>query len=274
MTVVAGSGRLVVALPAEEAAIDLMAMAAGLAARLERECVGLLVESEALSAAAGLPFVRAVSTRGMGGVVFDAAASRRALEALAERARQRLLAEPAGAQLRWSLQVVRGGLQALALGAGDVLALGPIDPLGPSAGGEPTTLPCPVLLVAGGPGPLLVLHTGAPGSLELGRRLASAEQRELCVVAVSDGGPAGQAESTARVLERAPGMDQAQVVTLAALEPLLARLAPGLVVLDSNDSGTLWRRVLVALGRRGRAAVVAREPVPAAAERTAGPRQG
>jgi len=274
MTVIATSGRLVVALPAEEAAVDLMAMAAGLAARLERECVGLLIESEALAAAAGLPFVRAVSTRGMGGMVFDAAASRRALEALAERARQRLLAQPAGAHLRWSVHIVHGGVEALALGSGDVLALGAIDPLGPGASHEPASLPCPVLLVAGGTGPVLVLYTGAPAPLELGRRLALAERRQLRVVAVTDDMPVsetGLVGSAGRILDSAAGTGEVPVFTLDALEPLMATVAPSLVVLDSNDSGALWRRVLTALRRRGRKPGALRAAVPAP-DHDAGPR--
>ena len=254
MTVPATGRRLVVALPAEDTAIELLGAAAELAVHLQRECVGLLIESEALVAAAALPFVRAVPTRSVAVAVFDPAASRRAMRVLAEKARRRLGSRMATTSLRWSLEIVRGDLGSLSLRAEDLLALGLIDPIGPGGTAAELALPCPLVMVAGGAGPVLVLFAGSAETLALGRDLASAEQKPLHVVVVPGG--ITTAEQLVEQMQQALGGQQGGATVLhpdegVEIEAVLTAIAPSLVIVDSCGSGSLWRRVVVALqGRR------------------------
>lgn len=251
----AGGGRLVVALPPDEASLALLDAALALADRLQRDMLGLFLEDEGLLAAAGLPFTRIVPRRAVAEVAFDVASTERAVRVLAERARHRLAAAVGARSVRWRLEVVRGGLGALGLDPGDVLALGVAGALLPET--QAASLPCPVVVIGRRGGPVLLVHEGSQEVLRLAEGLARDGRLPLVVLAASP-----EEALTAR---RALG-DDARVLTCAIADEagLVATLRahrPGFVVLDGCGSGIVWKAAVEAVqpGREA-AAERGREP--------------
>lgn len=247
--------RLVVALPPDEASLGLLDAALALADRLQRELLGLFLEDEGLLAAAGLPFTRIVPRRATAEVAFDVASTERAVRVLAERARRRLEAAAGARAVRWRLEVVRGGLEAVGFEAGDVLALGVAGAL--SFGMPQARLPCPVLVIGRRGGPVLLVHTGNAEVLQLAEALARDGGVPLVVLAAS---PA-EAAAARRELGEGAHVETCAIGDEAALAAALEAHRPGLVVLDGCGDGSVWRVALAAVrrGSRSSGAVAAAE---------------
>lgn len=235
-----GGARLVVALPPDEAALALLEHALAMAERLEREMVALLVEDARLLASAALPFTRIVSRTGAGEREFDVAATERMLRVVAERARQRLQRVGSAHRVRWRLETAQG-LEAVALGAGDVVAFAS----GAAAWREepPARLPCPVLLLGRPGGPLVVVHRAGREPLGLARELARRAQLPLRVLALD---PEAAAEARAALDEAVP-VETCGRGDRAELVDRLRALAPGLVLVEACDDRTAWSAALEAL---------------------------
>ncbi|MBM3356950.1 MAG: hypothetical protein FJY54_04395 [Betaproteobacteria bacterium] len=100
--------RIVVALDAARIAEEALEAAAGLAAALQAELVGLFVEDIELMRTAQLPFAREL---GLASAVLrrlETSDMERALRLQAVHSRERLAAAAAALNLQWSFQVVRG----------------------------------------------------------------------------------------------------------------------------------------------------------------------
>lgn len=230
--------RLVVAVPPEEAALALLDSALVIAARLEREMVALLVEDRRLSASAALPFTRIVSAAGER--EFDVALAERMLRAVAERMRLRLERTAASHRVRWRLETAHG-LEALPLGAGDVLAVATASAFW--AEEPPARLPCPVLVMGRTGGPLVVVHRAGRPALELARELARRAQLPLVVLARD---PAA-AQETRTVLGEETRIETAEEDDPAALAERLRALAPAMVLIEVCEDSIAWRAAVEAL---------------------------
>lgn len=233
--------RLVVALPPDEASLALLDSAMALADRLERELLGLFLEDQGLLAAAGLPFTRIVPRRAASEAAFDLASTERAVRVLAERARARLAGSAAAQRVRWRFEVVRGGLGAVALEAGDVLALGLAGALLAEPGPAPP--PCPVVVMGRRGGPVVVVHEGSPATLALAERLAGDGGVPLVVLAASE-------DLLAAARERLAGRARVETCPVADERPLeaaLRALRPGFVVVDSGGGAATWRAAIEAV---------------------------
>lgn len=240
------AGRLVVALPPDEASLALLDAALALADRLQRELLGLFLEDEGLLAAAGLPFTRIVPRRALAEVAFDVASTERAVRVLAERARHRLAA--AGTRsVRWRLEVLRGGLEAAGLEAGDVLALGVTGAL--LAGTPSGPLPCPVVVIGRRGGPVLLVHEGSEEVLRLAEALARDGGLPLVVLVA---GPE-EAEAARRRFGEGVRVLSGELRDEAGLVALLRAQRPGLVVLDGYRSDTIWKAAVEAVRPGGEA---------------------
>lgn len=236
----APSARLVLALPPEETALALLDSALAMAERLEREMVALLVEDRRLLASAALPFTRMVSRTGAGEREFDVPATERMIRVMAERTRLRLAEMAAARRVRWRLETTHG-LEALALGTGDVLAVATASTLW--AEEPPARLPCPVLVMGRAGGPLVLVHRGGRGGLELARELARRAQLPLVVVATGE-----EAAAEARTVLGA----EARIETCpngesGAMAERLRLLAPGLVLVESCEDRATWRAAVEAV---------------------------
>ncbi len=254
-----GRSRLVVTLGGDEDSLRTLEAAVRLAARLQREMVGLFLEDADLLAAASLPFARIVSRGAVQEAWLDPASTRRAMRVMAERAR-RALARSADAQrVPWSFRVLAGSLADVALEASDVLALG--TRLRRAAAGQPGTRPppCPVVLIGRGWGPVLVVYDGGGEALEIGAGLASDGRLPLVVLCLGSGlASAGDRVGEAR-RRLAPGGARVTIEALedeqpARLEAEIRSRGPSLVVLDTCRSQERLEAAVAALTRprRGR----------------------
>ncbi|MCS6778625.1 MAG: hypothetical protein NZ555_02845 [Geminicoccaceae bacterium] len=234
----ASSARLVLALPPEETALALLDSALAMAERLEREMVALLVEDRRFSASAALPFTRIVT--GAGEREFDTALAERMLRAVAERARLRLAEVAAARRVRWRLETTHG-LEALALGADDVLAVATASTLWREE--PPVRLPCPLLVLGRAGGPREVVHRGGRGPLELARELARRAQMPLVVVACEE----AAAVEARKVLGEEARIERCPDETEAALDERLRMLGPGFVLVESCEDRAAWRAAVEAV---------------------------
>lgn len=230
--------RLVVAVPPEETALALLDSALAMAARLEREMVALLVEDRRLSASAALPFTRIVSAAGER--EFDVALAERMLRAVAERMRLRLERTAASHRVRWRLETAHG-LEALSLGAGDVLAVTTASAFWDEE--PPARLPCPVLVMGRAGGPLVVVHRAGRPALELARELARRAQLPLLVLARD---PVA-AQEARTVLGEETRIETAEENDPAALAERLRALAPAMVLIEVCEDSIAWRAAVEAL---------------------------
>jgi hypothetical protein len=138
-------GRILVRLEGAPPARAAMEAAAGIAARLEAELVGLFVEDIELLHWAGLPFTREVGLASARSRPLDVKAMERTLRSLANESREALAEIAARTPLRWSFRVARGSLPELLAAAAEA------DLLVARAGGvrlRPPHVPAaPILLV-------------------------------------------------------------------------------------------------------------------------------
>ena len=232
--------RLLVVLPPEETALALLDTALAMAERLERELVALLVEDRRLLASAALPFTRIVSRTGAAEREFDVAATERMLRVVAERARHRLAEVARQRSVRWRFETTRE-LEAVALGEGDVLAVATASTSWVEE--PPARLPCPVLLMGRAGGPLVLVYRGGRTAAELARELARRAQLPLVVLA---GDESAAAEARA-VLGEEARIQTCPIGEGAPLGERLRALAPGLVLLDARENGTVWRAAVEAV---------------------------
>ncbi len=185
-----GIRRILVALDASTHSLAALEAAAGLAASLHAELIGLYVEDENLLHFAGLPFAQEVrsptahrrsidSNRMEQELRLEASQARRALETAADRVRA-----------RWSFRIVRGQVTEVVLAAAldaDLLAMGRVgrpllsrSRLGSTARAASTETGRSVLLIQDGSDlsyPVLATYDGsvaAQRSLEFAARLARA----------------------------------------------------------------------------------------------------
>jgi hypothetical protein len=103
-----GVRRIVVALDAARIAEEALEAAAGLAAALEAELVGLFVEDVELMRTAQLPFARELGLASAMLRRLEISDIERALRLQAAHSRERLAEAAAALNLQWSFQVVRG----------------------------------------------------------------------------------------------------------------------------------------------------------------------
>lgn len=241
--------RILVALDGDESARAALDAAAGLAAALEAELVGLFVEDTDLLEAAALPVTWSIPRHAGPRGAIDAAGMGRALKVSAGAAGQAVAAAGRRFRVKWSFEVRRGVMveQVLSEARGcDMLALGLSSEAMRRAGGEVTgglmAMPAPgaVLLARGAgcsSGPLVVLYDDSNRGLALGRRMAASQRRRLIVVAAG----ADAAQATARA-DRAFGWMQETGVrgsirklVLGSPEAMCAALRreyPGVLLLD------------------------------------------
>lgn len=130
--------RILVALDASSHSLAALQSAAGLAAKLGAELLGLFVEDSNLLQLAGLPFAREVGGVAGGVRRLDSPAMERSLMAQAERSRLALAAIAEPWRLRWSFRVVRGSVAEEVLAAAYEVDLVSIGKMGrqPSIGGR------------------------------------------------------------------------------------------------------------------------------------------
>ena len=157
--------------------------AARLAAGLEAELVGLLVEDAALIAAADLPVTRLVPAGCRELAALDGAAMRRALRVAEAQARERLAQAAKRWRLTWSFEVAAAAAarDAMArLERDDLLAL-----TAPRAAWRPAQVPCPVMLQRRGGRhrqPVVLVHEGDALALGLAADLARANEARLLIL--------------------------------------------------------------------------------------------
>ena len=241
--------RILVALDGDESARAALDAAAGLAAALEAELVGLFVEDTDLLHAADLPVTWSISRQAGGRTAIDAAGMGRALRVSAGQAGAAVATVAERLRIKSSFRVLRGGMVEQVLTEArtcDLLALGASGEVMRRARVEIATglmamrAPEAVLLAHGRgrpTGPVVVLYDGSGRALALGRRLAGIEGRRLVVAAVgaSDAEAAARQEGAAAWLERRDERATVRRIVIdappAACEAL-RREYPGMLVVD------------------------------------------
>lgn len=215
--------RILVGVDASAASVAASAAAAELAARLGAELLGLFVEDEDLLRLAGLPFAGVLRIPSGAHESIDPPRAEAELRALGAHAREAFARAAEAARRTFEFTVRRGRVAAeiLAASAGvDLLVLGAgsrrrsgLAGLGDTARAAAARAPSSVLLLGGG------ARLGDP------------------VVAVDDGSPgAARALAVAGALAGPPGpaVVVAPPASAAEVPAVLARLAPGLVVLAAD----------------------------------------
>lgn len=241
--------RILVALDGDESARAALEAAAGLAAALEAELVGLYVEDTELLEAADLPVTWSIPRYAGPRGAIDALVMRRALKVSAGEAGHAVAAAATRLRLKWSFEVRRGAVveQLLSEARGfDLLALGTSGEAMRRAAAEVTggimAMPAPgALLLARGQGcssgPLVVLYDGSERVLTLARRMAEGQHRRLIIVAAG----ADEAETAARAAQVTAWMEEAGVrglvrrLALGSREAMceaLRREYPGVLLID------------------------------------------
>lgn len=221
---------------------------ARLAAGLNAELVGLLVENSNLIAAAELPGTRLIAAGCRGLARVDAAAMRRAFRVAEGRAREHLSAAAERWQLQWSFEVTESGRAAQTLsrlGAEDLLALGGTRVRRAvvsrrTAAVRAERAPCPVVLLRpdGRRGqPVAVIYEGNPAALAVARDLARIYEGPMLVLAAGSGADAAleRESEAARWLEEQGAAGVAQQVAArdaAGIGRLLREVNAGVVVVD------------------------------------------
>lgn len=241
--------RILVALDGDESARAALEAAAGLAAALEAELVGLYVEDAELLQAADLPVTWSIPRQAGPRGAIDAAAMGRALKVSAGEAGAAVAAAAGRFRVKWSFEVRRGGVVEEVLNEArgfDLLALGMSGEAMRRARGEVTggvmamEAPGALLLARGAAcssGPLVVLYDGTERVLALGRRMAAAQHRRLIIVAAG----ASEAQAAERAAQVLDWMGEAGVRASlrklvlgppAAMCEALGREYPGVLLID------------------------------------------
>ncbi len=187
--------RILVALDGDESARVALEAAAGLAAALEAELVGLFIEDTELLEAADLPVTWSIPRVSGPRGALDSLAMGRALKVSALEAGRAVAAAARRHHLPWSFEVRRGAMveQVLNEARGfDLLAMGASCEAMRRTGVEVTgglmAMPGPgALLLARGTrcssGPLVALYKDSERVLALAQRLAALQRRRLVIVA-------------------------------------------------------------------------------------------
>ncbi|HUI41776.1 MAG TPA: universal stress protein [Terriglobia bacterium] len=199
--------RILVALDASRPSLAALEAAAGLAASVEAELLGIFVEDINLLRLASLPFARQVSYASASAEPLDTPRMERELRVKAEQARSAMARAAERAQVQWSFRVVRGRVAPALLEAAseaDVLTVGkgasaPAGrALGSTARAVTANAPQALLLVQHGAplaAPVVLVYDGSPGSRQaLGAavRLAIALGNGLTVFVVAETPQAGE----------------------------------------------------------------------------------
>lgn len=208
--------RILVALDGDESARAALDAAAGLAAALQAELVGLYVEDSELLDAADLPVTWSIPrTPGQRGPI-DASGMGRAMRISAGEAGRAVAAAGRRLHLKWSFEVRQGAMVEQVLSEArrfDLLALGLSGEAMRRAGVEVTggimamATPVALLLARGAAcstGPLVALYDQSERVLALGERMAAIQGRRLIVAAagVSAGEAASRHEQAVEWLRR------------------------------------------------------------------------
>ncbi len=194
--------RILVALDASTHSLAALQAAAGLAAALQAELIGLFVEDENLLHLAGLPFAHEVLSPSATRQRMSSHKMEQQLRLQAWQARQALEAAAERVNARWHFRIIRGQVTDSVLKAAleaDLLALGrvsrPLSPrtrLGSTARAASTGTNRSVLIVQHGRDlsyPVLVTYDGSPRArqaLETATKMAQASGGELNVLLISD----------------------------------------------------------------------------------------
>ena len=255
--------RILVALDASPASLAALEAAAHLAADTGAELLGLYVEDESLLRGAELPLSRVVGS--FSGTVFPIGRSgiEHQLKAQAERARRAMEAVALRARLRWSFRVMRGAVTA-SLGAAssgaDIISLGRsgwarmgLRRMGRTTASILESAGAPVLLFDYGlrPGQAVVIvyddQPGATAALDFAGMLARDEATPLFIVLR---GPEDRLDAIGAAAERdlrQLGITrQVQFYRLGTRDPaMLTRVHPagGIGVLVLPRAGALGRGV-------------------------------
>ncbi len=193
--------RILVALDASTHSLAALDAAAGLAASLGAELIGLFVEDENLLHLAGLPFSREVSSSSATSQPMSTDKMEQALRLQASQARHALERAAERVRARWSFRIVRGQVTASVLTAAldaDLLALGRVSRpvsrrsrLGSTARAASIEIKRSVLLMQHGSElnyPVLITYDGSPPSrqaLTAAAQLAQASAADLVVLILS-----------------------------------------------------------------------------------------
>lgn len=232
------SARLLVALDAAEETLAMLEGFTRLAAGLQRELVGLLLEDPALASAAALPFTRLMSQRGPGESALDPATTQRAMRVFARRVQEQLAALCGRHKVPWSFRVMRGGLAEAGLAEGDVLVLGPH---GRALGAGAPAAACPMVLMRASGRAVVVLHEGSPETIRLGREIAERERLALRVLVLAGEPPGADLVGPAAMVDALAG------VADEALRQRIAAAVPRAVVLDACSATLRWPSAAAAL---------------------------
>jgi hypothetical protein len=235
------SARLLVALDAAEDTLAMLEGFARLAAGLQRELVGLLVDDPGAAYAAALPFTRLVSRGAPTEGVFDLATTRRAMRVFARRLEERLAETCGRYQVRWSFRIMQGGLAAAGLAEGDILVFGP---RGPAAGEGAPAAPCPMVLMRSRGRTVVVLYEGGGETVRLGRAIADRERLRLVVLALSGEAPRATAGEVAEI-------EILDAVDDETLRQRIAAARPRTVVLDACGASVRWPAAVAGLAMAG-----------------------
>lgn len=187
--------RVLVAFDPCEAELADFEASARLAAGLNAELVGLLVEDASLIEAADLPVTHLIPAGCRRMAAMDAAVMRRAFRVAAVQARETLSAVADRWEVRWSFEVTQSGgaIETLSrLTADDLLALcGAARSRRPrlserTARLKAETAPCPVIVLRRekrGRQPVAIVYEGGVATLDVGRDLARIYDGPLLIVA-------------------------------------------------------------------------------------------
>jgi len=245
--------RILVALDGDESASAALEAAAGLAAALEAELVGLFVEDSELLDAADLPVTWSIPRfPGPRGAI-DASAMGRALKISAGEAGRAVAAAGQRFHVKWSFEVRQGAVaeQVLNQARGfDLLALGLSGEAMRRAGVQVTggflaAVSTGALLLARGPacssGPLVALYDQSERVLALGQRMAAMQHRRLIVAAAganAEDAAARHAQAT-DWLRRAGLRGSVRKLVMdrpAAMCEALRREYPGVLLIDRKGA--------------------------------------
>jgi nucleotide-binding universal stress UspA family protein len=233
--------RILVALDASTHSLAALEAAAGLAASLQAELIGLFVEDENLVHLAGLPFAHEVRTPSAARQPMSSDKMEQELRLQASQARRALKEAAERVQAKWRFQTVRGQVTASVLNAAldaDLLAMGRVSRplssrshLGSTARAVSVQTKGSVLLMQQGSDlsyPVLVTYDGTPAArqaLATAARMAKTSGDNLTVLLLGD-----SAEAVAPLREEVAGwlgqqnlparyhwLPQATVENLAAL---------------------------------------------------------
>jgi hypothetical protein len=246
--------RIAVALDASHQSLQVIALAAAIAATLRAELEGVFIEDDVLLRAVGLPFQREFRLTTRGEELTDAARLQRELRAAARHVRESLERSAERLGCSWSFRVWRGDAEAEILSAASSADMFTLSPLGRFAPFATRKKPAERARRAGDlvVGVLWDGSAGAARALVAAAELAGARYARLQIfVQAAD---EAAIERLRRRMAEALGeaRDQPEVTPLAANAPeavISALIAGGadLLMVDSGnpllDRDTLWRNL-------------------------------